>query len=159
MLGIAPETIVGQMQAVPPDHWAMAAFHGGMEGLAAVLAQRAATLLPMADPIISAAARQLEDGAPVAAVAASLGLSPRQLHRRFTRAAGLAPKIWQRVRRQRLAWIRHVMGEAETMTETAHCAGFSDSAHFSREARHAFQLPANEVAAYLATIRHGPLRR
>lgn len=158
LLGVAPARLLGQMTPLLPDHWAVALFGTGIDGLASGLAERVAGH-EGPDPRVAAAARLLDAGMTVSRVAAALDLGQRQLHRRFTHATGLAPKTWQRVRRQRMAWINHVMGEADSMTETAHSAGFADSAHFSRDARRAFRLPAHQVAAYLATIRHGPLRR
>lgn len=158
ILGLAPETIMGTMQSLPAEHWAVAAFANGLQGLATAMEQRRAQL-PLPDELIRAAAQAIELGEPIAAVAANLGLSPRQLQRRFRAAVGLSPKVWQRIRRQRLAWINHVTGEAATLTEAAHSAGFADSAHFSRETQRSFQWSTRAVAAYLASIDHGVLYR
>ncbi|MGQ3229416.1 MAG: helix-turn-helix domain-containing protein [Blastomonas fulva] len=157
LIGIAPLQIAGTMQSLPQSHWAFAAFERGLEGLTAALEARIGDLSPP-DAVIAAAAQAMDAGRPVAAVAAALGLSPRQLQRRFLAATGLAPKAWQRVRRQRFAWINHVTGDATNLTQAAYSAGFADSAHFSRETRRSFHLSAGEVAAYLATIDHGPLQ-
>lgn len=157
LVGIAPLQIAGAMQSLPQSHWAYSAFEEGLEGLTAALEARIGDL-PPPDAVIAAAAQAMDAGRPVAAVAAALGLSPRQLQRRFLAATGLAPKAWQRVRRQRFAWISHVTGDATNLTEAAYSAGFADSAHFSRETRRSFHLSAGEVAAYLATITHGPLQ-
>ena len=158
LLDIAPAGHVGQMVLLPADPWAALGVRDGLSGLSDALMQRAA-LVPPPDALIAEAAAAIEAGATVAAVAGRLGLSTRQLQRRFQRATGLAPKLWQRVRRQRLAWINLVDGHSTSLTDAAHSAGFADSAHFSREARRSFQWSAGEVAAYLGTIAHGPLRR
>lgn len=158
LLGVTPADLDGGMAVLPPDHWALPAFANGLDSLAVALTERARSL-PLPDPLIAAAAAALEAGATVAGVAASLGLSPRQLQRRFLVASGLAPKLWQRLRRQRLAWINLVSGETASLTETAHSAGFADSAHFSRDVRRSFRWAVGDVAAYLAGISHGALRR
>lgn len=162
LLDIAPVDHLDRMQSLPPDHWATAMFAAvagnGLRGLGAAMEQRVARL-PTPDALIAQAATAIESGAGVGEVAAGLGLSPRQLQRRFQRATGLAPKAWQRVRRQRHAWISLVSGKSDNLTGAAHSAGFADSAHFSRETRRSFRWSAEEVAAYLSTIAHGSLRQ
>lgn len=158
LLGIRPAALKGAVTMLPPKHWAQDAFSGGLGGLGAALAERARHG-PPPDRLITRAAAALDRGEAVAAVAAGLGLSPRQLQRRFAAASGLTPKSWQRLRRQRLAWINLVSGDAASLTETAHSAGFADSAHFSREVRRCFRWAPGDVAAYLGSIAHGALHR
>ncbi|KUL28860.1 helix-turn-helix domain-containing protein [Actinoplanes awajinensis] len=83
------------------------------------------------DPAMLAAVRLLDDPhLRVPELAAKLGLSDRQLRRRFTAAAGYGPKTMQRVLRfQRFL---RLLGEG-TAGELAARAGYVDQAHLTRE--------------------------
>ncbi len=76
-------------------------------------------------------------GGRVERLAGELGVSPRQLQRRFTAAVGYGPKTFQRVARlQRLL----VLGERPAaarmgLTQLALVAGYADQAHMTREVR------------------------
>jgi AraC-like DNA-binding protein len=85
------------------------------------------------DAAIDAAVAALdEEGARVAAVAAAVGLSERQLERRFLARVGQTPKQWQSLRR----FERAVAAAATTsLTTAALDAGYFDQAHFNREFR------------------------
>jgi len=86
----------------------------------------------MPDPIVAAAAHRL--GRPevrVATVAADLGISERQLHRRTMAAVGYAPKVLARV--LRLRRLTRVPGP--TLVERALEAGYASQAHMSDEVR------------------------
>jgi AraC-like DNA-binding protein len=74
-------------------------------------------------------------GEPVGAYAAAVGLSERQMRRRFTAAVGLAPKPYLRVRRLHavLAAARHA-GRPSWAT-LAVDAGFFDQPHMFAEFR------------------------
>jgi AraC-like DNA-binding protein len=63
-----------------------------------------------------------------------LGISPRQLHRRFSAAVGYGPKTFQSVLRfQRLL---KIAGQRKrSLVDLAACAGYSDQAHMTREVR------------------------
>lgn len=81
-------------------------------------------------------------GAPLAMdeVARRVGLSPRQLERRFQQALGLCPTAAYRELRLRYAsWLLN--NTALSVTEIAVEAGFADGAHFSRQFRKAFGHP------------------
>lgn len=67
----------------------------------------------------------------VAGVAASLGLSPRQLERRFRADVGLSPREFRmRPRLSRAAWL---LEHADlSVTEVGLDCGFGDASHFSR---------------------------
>jgi AraC-like DNA-binding protein len=90
------------------------------------------------DRVVAEAVRRLMSGrrADVAAMAASLGVSERQLRRRFQTATGLAPTTLHRILRfQRflgLAWTRS--RPSTQLAELAVEAGYADQAHLSREA-------------------------
>jgi len=83
------------------------------------------------DAAAAAAARLVERGAPIAAVARAVGLGERQLRRRFIAAVGYGPKTFARVVRfqRALAGIR----SGEPLAATAAEAGYADQAHMTRE--------------------------
>ena len=81
-------------------------------------------------------------GAPLGMdeVARRVGLSPRQLERRFQQVLGLCPTAAYRELRLRYAsWL--LSNTALSVTEVAIEAGFADGAHFSRQFRQAFGHP------------------
>jgi AraC-like DNA-binding protein len=90
------------------------------------------------DPVVRRAAALLEDpGARVERVAHELGLSERQLQRRFREFVGYGPKTLQRVLRfQRLLGALE-RGREQTggLARIAAAIGYSDQAHLTREAR------------------------
>jgi AraC-like DNA-binding protein len=98
--------------------------------LAAVAARRRA--LP--DPIVAAAAGRLQRRSRlrVGALADDLGLSERQLLRRFDHAVGYGPKVLARV--LRLQRLLDVAGDAG-LAWAAQAAGYADQAHMSAEVR------------------------
>ena len=78
-----------------------------------------------------------------AAEAAGVYLSPDRLRHLFVEQTGLAFKtymLWQRLVRA-----LEVYAEGKSLTEAAHAAGFSDSAHYSRVFRRFFGLPATTL--------------
>ena len=77
---------------------------------------------------------------PMDEVARRVGLSPRQLERRFQQVLGLCPTAAYRELRMRYAsWLLN--NTALSVTEVAIEAGFADGAHFSRQFRGAFGHP------------------
>lgn len=81
-------------------------------------------------------------GAPLAIdeVARRVGLSPRQLERRFQQVLGLCPTAAYRELRLRYAsWLLN--NTALSVTDVAVEAGFADGAHFSRQFRAAYGHP------------------
>jgi AraC-like DNA-binding protein len=98
--------------------------------VAAVAARRDAP----PDPLVAAGARRLTERPQlrVAELAHELGLSERQLLRRFDDAVGYGPKVLARVLRlQRLLALPPDAGLAEAALE----AGYADQAHMSAEVR------------------------
>ncbi len=82
---------------------------------------------------------------PLTLVSASAGvyLSPSRLRHLFVEETGLPFRTW-------LLWLRLVRAlqaysEGDTLTEAAHAAGFSDSAHLSRIFRRTFGAPATTL--------------
>jgi AraC-like DNA-binding protein len=88
-------------------------------------------------------------GAPVARHAAEVGLSERQLRRRFTVAVGLGPKSYVRVVRlhHALAAARAalVAGERPQWADIAQRTGFYDQPHLLAEFRAAVGVPPNTL--------------
>ena len=96
--------------------------------LARVVAERAAA----PDPLVAAAARRLiSHRGRVAGVAAELGVSERQLHRRTTAAVGYGPKVLARIARLR----RLVAIGDGPLASRAFDAGYASQAHMSDEVR------------------------
>lgn len=86
---------------------------------------------------------QLDGSLEVAAAAAGVHLSPSRLRHLFVEQTGLAFKNYQ-------LWLRlvraiEVYAQGASLTEAAHQAGFSDSAHFSRTFKRTFGLPATTL--------------
>jgi len=77
---------------------------------------------------------------PISEVARRVGLSPRQLERRFGQVLGIRPSFAYRELRLRYAtWL---LDNTElSVTEVAVEAGFADGAHFSRQFRQAHGHP------------------
>lgn len=78
-------------------------------------------------------AQLLGDGRGVADVAADVGFSERQLHRRSLASFGYGPKMLARVLR-----LQRALGSARngtTLVQAALDAGYGDQAHFAHEVR------------------------
>jgi methylphosphotriester-DNA--protein-cysteine methyltransferase len=84
------------------------------------------------DALVLNAARRLgAPGARIADVAADIGVSERQLHRRMLAAVGYGPKLFARVARLR----RLVALADESLASRALDAGYASQAHMSDEVR------------------------
>jgi AraC-like DNA-binding protein len=106
--------------------------HGGMPALLDVVREHLhdATF----DPLTRAAALAMASPATrVDALGAELGLSERQLRRRFADAVGYGPKTLARV--LRLQRFLTIARSGEDLARLALTAGYSDQAHLTREAR------------------------
>jgi AraC family transcriptional regulator len=98
---------------------------------------------PRIQRIIDYAASHLDEPLSLASASAGVHLSPSRLRHLFVEQTGLAFKTY-------LLWLRLVSAvafysEGKSLTEAAHAAGFSDSAHFSRIFRRTFGLPATTL--------------
>lgn len=84
----------------------------------------------------------------VAQIAAALGLSVRQLQRRFRDQTGLTPKHFARIGRLRrvLAFLRDD-ARFETLTDLAHDLGYSDQAHMNHDFKALTGLAPRRFAA------------
>jgi AraC-like DNA-binding protein len=87
----------------------------------------------------------------VATLAAQLGVSERQLRRRFLHAVGYGPKLFERVSRLRrfvrAASVRHADGLAALAAE----AGYADQPHLTRECRELTALTPAQLLGYPVT--------
>ncbi len=84
-----------------------------------------------ADPLVLAAAREL-DRRTLDALARDLGISERQLRRRFRAAAGYGPKTLARVLRFS-RFVDSVDAGGTDLAALAFDAGYADQAHLTRE--------------------------
>lgn len=86
------------------------------------------------DALVRRALRGLDarPDCPIGRMASELGSSDRQLRRRFTRATGLSPKAYARIRRLRHALVRAAEG-SDGWSMIAAGAGFSDQPHLVNE--------------------------
>ena len=116
-----------------------------------LLGQLTGPLAP--DPAVTAAADALSSGVPVGEVAATLGLLPRTLRRRFTAQVGLTPKRFARVQR-----LQRVVGD---LGDRAHADwadlaarhGYADQPHLADEFRQLVDVTPTE---YLHSRVDGP---
>lgn len=118
---------------------------GGVTALVAIVRERLA--VAELDPVARAAALQMaRPGARVDALGEALGVSERQLRRRFADAVGYGPKTLARILRfQRFLALA---GPGEELSRLALSAGYADQAHLTRECRRlAGRTPLEIVAA------------
>ncbi|WP_131770526.1 AraC family transcriptional regulator [Candidatus Protofrankia californiensis] len=122
------EDVFGQEAARLAERLAAASTTDRLRLLAHVVRWRQVT----PDPVVTAAACWLgRPDARIATVAAGLGISERQLHRRTLAAVGYAPKVLARV----LRLCRLTRGPGSTLVERALEAGYASQAHMSDEVR------------------------
>jgi AraC-like DNA-binding protein len=77
-------------------------------------------------------------------LARTLGISQRQLERRFAAGIGLSPKRWCRIIRFQSAL--QAMSAGRAWVDLAHDLGYADQAHFSREFREFSGEPPSAAA-------------
>ncbi len=87
------------------------------------------------DLVAAAAHRFARSSAPVAAVAADLGVSERQLHRRTVAAIGHGPKVLARVARLRRLIALSSRPTPLPLAERAAAAGYASQSHMSDDVR------------------------
>lgn len=98
----------------------------------------------VADPMIDEAARLLSLLPDVAAAASSIGVSTRQLERRFKTRVGMSPKHFARIARFQRVFRAVEDGGAGWVDAAAEC-GYYDQAHLIRD----FRDLAGEAPAHL----------
>ncbi|MFI9253812.1 helix-turn-helix domain-containing protein [Streptomyces sp. NPDC053069] len=95
------------------------------------------------DPLLHRLVKRLDEGRPVSATAAELGLGTRTLHRRSLAAFGYGPKTLARILR-----LQRALALARSGTpyaETAVRAGYADQPHLAREVRNLTGMPLGEL--------------
>jgi AraC-like DNA-binding protein len=115
-----------------------------LEALVASAVERGAP-----DPLVLAAARRLGfPGSRVDELADALGISERQLRRRFHAAVGYGPKTLDRVLRFRRL-VSHAQGISDGEVDLARLAadlGYADQAHMSRDSVRLTGMPPARLA-------------
>jgi len=114
----------------------------GAAGLEDVVLARLAEHEP--DPMMTAVVRALDAGRGVGEIAALLGLSERQLHRRSLAAFGYGAKTLGRIRRLQRALAVPV---SATGAAAAAAAGYADQAHLARDVRELAGVPFTALRA------------
>ncbi len=116
---------------------------------------------PLDEKVMQAVFRLLQsDGeAAVGEVAATVGLSPRQLRRRFRREVGLSPKQLARIQRLRASAAEAVLAADEPWVAIAANRGYADQAHLIREFRGLLGITPSGFDEHFRRIRHGRLVR
>jgi AraC-like DNA-binding protein len=105
------------------------------------------------DGLVVEAARRLRDPRRrVDALADELGVSDRQLRRRFDSGVGYGPKTLQRVLRFR-GFLRRAERDGGDLAELAFESGYADQAHLTRDCARLAGLPP----AALLRVRRQPL--
>lgn len=130
VLGERVEPLVDRVARAPSAH-----------GAALILAAEVATWIraaPCVDRLVERAVLDLRaprEDHTVAQLAAALGVSERQLRRRFVDALGYGPKTFERIMRLR-RFVALAAGEgAPRLAELAAAAGYADQPHLTREVR------------------------
>ena len=90
---------------------------------------------------------------PVTQIASAVGLSPRQLRRRFACEAALTPKELARVRRVRSVAATAATGE-QRWIELASAGGYADQSHLVREFKEVLGLTPAGFRAHAERIAH-----
>jgi methylphosphotriester-DNA--protein-cysteine methyltransferase len=88
---------------------------------------------------VRAVASLLASGTQVRVAAEHVGLSERQLARRFIERVGVGPKMFARVRR--LQYSARLLSEGFAPSVTAMMAGYADQAHFTRDSSEIAGVP------------------
>jgi AraC-like DNA-binding protein len=113
---------------------------------------------PALDPVVRAAVVGLvasRGEVSVAELAREVGVSARQLQRRFGAAVGLGPKQFARVRRLRTAIGELLTTEPRTWSAVAADLGYADQAHLVREFVQLAGLTPAAVTGAVRAITHG----
>jgi transcriptional regulator GlxA family with amidase domain len=124
---------------------------------ASLLAGAVQAWLPAAaapDRLVEAAVatlRRSDAPHPVASLAGQLGVSERQLHRRFVAAVGYGPKLLHRILRFR-RFLRLAAGATgDGVAALAQDAGYADHAHLVRDCQELASVPPTRLIGGLIT--------
>jgi AraC-like DNA-binding protein len=128
-----------------------------LRAAADVLAASVRAWLPAgapADGAVQAAIAHLRESEPassVAALAANLGVSERQLHRRFVAAVGYGPKLLQRIMRFRRFLVLGAEPDKRSIAALALEAGYADHAHLVHDCQQLAGLPPGRLLGHPIT--------
>jgi AraC-like DNA-binding protein len=129
-----------------------------LEVLEALLHDRLERAFRPSAAVLAAIAR-LEGAEPVHQVVRESGYSHRQFNQLFSRAVGLTPKAYQRVRRFQAALHQIHAAAARGAAQLAPGAGYADQAHLSRDFKAFTGLTIGEYRANApASCNHVPLQ-
>ena len=95
-----------------------------------------------------------EGALPIARIATEVGLSERQLRRRFRAATGLTPKEFARVRRVRAAAVDAAYAHTVHWGGIAADRGYADQSHLSGEFRRTLGLTPVSFGRHARRIKH-----
>lgn len=114
---------------------------------------------PLDEPVMTAVFRIIRAGGrqPIETLAEALGLSARQLRRRFRAAVELSAKELSRLRRLRASAANVVLGPPERWIIIAAEHGYADQAHLVREFRALTGLSPVAFERHARRIAHGRL--
>jgi AraC-like DNA-binding protein len=120
---------------------------GGEVSLDGLWPLLAAHVRPCCDALVCEAAGALagEDGPPVAELAETLGVSRRQLTRRFQEAVGVPPRDFVRFARMARAWRGAATTPDRKLAELAAEAGYADQPHLDRDFRELAGAPPSRT--------------
>lgn len=113
---------------------------------------------PNLDPLVMACIGliiQSSGSLSIAQMAATVGLSERQVRRRFRETTGLTPKEFARVRRARAALVDAVHAPLPRWCEIALERGFADQTHLIAEFRRTLGTTPRAMLQHVRRIRHG----
>jgi len=138
------------LDAAPPSLADRLAAAGSAEAAVEVLEAFVAELAREYEPdtAVEQAVRMLRSGQNphVAALADAVGISERQLRRRFTETVGYGPKTLHSILRfQHALGLSRRAGASAGLADIAHQAGYADQAHFTREVRRLAGMTPTEL--------------
>lgn len=170
VLGIPARELKGRVVAPIADPaWAASlAFRMGASLHEEQAAETANTMLPdpiaatpALDPLVRSAVVGLiasRGEMTVAELSSGLGVSARQLERRFGAAVGLTPKQFARIRRLRSA-LSHLLDPVpKTWSQVAADLGYADHSHLTRDMMNLSGMTPSALAAKVRAISHGKVR-
>jgi AraC-like DNA-binding protein len=143
LLGIPAQELTGR--TIPLDELGLKQLAGrhDLDGIERDLLQRRSH---RDDPLIDESVRLLARSSDVAAAAGRLGISSRQLERRFQARVGMPPKLFARIRRfQRV--FPAIERDGAGWVDAAAACGYYDQAHLIRDFR---QFAGEPPAALLS---------
>lgn len=137
----AAATLARQLSEAPDDAARIAVWEGAVEALVA-----SATLQPLAEQVLALVAQSPRSRA--GAVAAAVGLTPRQLHRRCLQSFGYGFATLARIVRFHRFWSAASLAAPGTsITAIAHTVGYTDHAHLVRDCRALTGVPPGQFLA------------